>query len=172
MEPILRTGSLRTTSPHCTKRDPTKLEGRATVGMLIMLIVLSLLGWVYLTQASFVATTSRHIQDLEEQKACLEEGNLELVAQIADQESVSRLATRAAELGFEAVAPGDANFVAIAPAASNILPAAHIQPRESTSGGAQKTVALVPPAKSEPGANSVLGGVKAQFWAWVQAEGQ
>ena len=80
---------------HCIKKDPNKLEGRATFGMLIMLVILSLLGWIYLTQASHVATTSRRIEELQLDKARLEQQNLELAVQIADLESVSRLATRA-----------------------------------------------------------------------------
>jgi len=99
---------------HCVKRDPGKLQGRATVGILIILAVLSLLGWIYLTQASYVATTSRQVQELELEKARLQQENLELMAQIADYESVGRLSGRAGELGFVAVTPDDADFVAVA----------------------------------------------------------
>jgi len=99
---------------HGIKKDPNKLQGRATLGMLIMLLVLSLLGWIYLTQASHVATTSRRIEELQRDKARLEQQNLELAVQIADLESVSRLAERAGELGFVTVALDEAEFLVAA----------------------------------------------------------
>ena len=98
---------------HCIKRNPNKLEGRATAGMLIIFLVLSLLGWIYLTQASHVATTSRRNQELEAEKARLHQENMELMVEIAAYESVSRLAGRAQELGFVAIAPDDADFMAV-----------------------------------------------------------
>ena len=98
---------------HCIKRNPNKLEGRATAGMLIIFLVLSLLGWIYLTQASHVATTSRRNQDLEAEKARLHQENMELMVEITEYEAVSRLAGRAQELGFVAVAPDKADFVAL-----------------------------------------------------------
>jgi hypothetical protein len=137
---------------HCIKKDPGKLEGRATAGMLIILVVLSLLGWIYLTQASYVATTSRRIQELEAEKARLEQENLELMAEIAEFESVSRLATRAQELGFVAVVLDDAEFLAVADVPS--IPRTE-RPRA--------------PAEA-PGVARWLDDVTAQFTAWVQAE--
>ena len=67
---------------HCIKRNPNRLEGRATAGMLIIFLVLSLLGWIYLTQASHVATTSRRNQDLEAEKALLRQENMELMVEM------------------------------------------------------------------------------------------
>ena len=138
---------------HCVKRDPSKLQGRATFGMLIILLVLSLLGWIYLTQASYVATTSRQIQELEAEKVRLQQENLELMAEIAEYESVGRLSVRAAELGFVAVAPDDADFVAIAEVP--VLPEAG-------------TPALVETQQSA----RWLSGVTDQFMAWAQSEVQ
>lgn len=140
---------------HGIKRDPNKLEGRATLGMLIMLVVLSLLGWIYLTQASQVATTSRRIEELQIDKARLEQQNLELSVEIASLESVGRLAARARELGFVALALEDADYVV----------------------AAMPEVAPVPIARSQENAAkdarsraSWLEGVAAQFTAWVQSD--
>ena len=99
---------------HCIKRNPNKLEGRATAGMLIIFLVLSLLGWIYLTQASHVATTSRRNQDLEAEKARLHQDNMELMVEITEYESVSHLAARAQELGFVTLTPDEADFMAVA----------------------------------------------------------
>ena len=141
---------------HCIKRDPNKLEGRATLGMLIMLLVLSLLGWIYLTQASHVATTSRRIEELQIDKARLEQQNLELSVEIAHLESVGRLAARAQELGFTQVALADADFVVAAVPDEVQVP----------------IVAFEESAESDLRTQSTgwLGSVAAQFTAWVQSE--
>ena len=98
---------------HCTKNSRWKLQGRSALGVLLILLALSLLGWVYLTQASYVASTSRRVRELESEKAHIQEENLQLMAEIADLESVSRLAGRAEEIGFVLTAVGDAEFMAM-----------------------------------------------------------
>jgi hypothetical protein len=139
---------------HGIKKDPNKLQGRATFGMLIMLLVLSLLGWIYLTQASHVATTSRRIEELQRDKTRLEQENLELGVQIADMESVSRLAERAQELGFVIVALDDADFlVAAVPDEVQLVEAYE----ESESGARSESVGW-------------LARVSSQFADWVQSE--
>ena len=139
---------------HGIKRNPNKLQGRATFGMLIMLLVLSLLGWIYLTQASHVATTSRRIEELQRDKARLEQQNLELAVQIAEMESVSRLAERARELGFVAEALDDADFlVAAVPDGVSVL---------SEDAGDTESV-----ARSESA--GWLAGVSSQFADWMQS---
>jgi hypothetical protein len=145
---------------HCVKRDPGKLQGRATIGMLIILSVLSLLGWIYLTQASYVATTSRQVQELESEKVRLQQENLELMAEIAEFESVDRLSVRAKEMGFVAVTPDDADFVAVVEA----------PPVESPGTGLQD----VDSRSSSEASQSTrwLNGVTDQFTAWVRAEVQ
>jgi hypothetical protein len=141
---------------HCIKRDPNKLEGRATLGMLIMLVVLSLLGWIYLTQASHVATTSRRIEELQIDKARLEQQNLELRVEIAELESIGRLDARARELGFTTVALDDAEFVV---AAVPDLPPVPIALSGDKGGSDSRTQST-----------SWLENVTSQFTAWVQSE--
>ena len=145
---------------HCVKRDPGKLQGRATIGMLIILGVLSLLGWIYLTQASYVATTSRQVQELESEKARLQQENLELMAEIAEFESVGRLSVRADELGFVAVTPDNADFVAIA----------SVPPVEPSVAGPLDV--STPSSSAAAQSARWLNDVTDQFTAWVQAEAQ
>jgi hypothetical protein len=187
---------------HCIKRNPNKLEGRATAGMLIIFLVLSLLGWIYLTQASHVATTSRRNQELEAEKVRLQQENMELMVAIAEYESVSRLAARAHELGYVAVTPKDADFLAVAAPAPSL--SLGEQGGNKTSDGvvharvdAENARVDAGNARADAGnarasdrgsgmgvgsgsaadtgaswARSALGGVKAQFTAWVRAETQ
>jgi cell division protein FtsB len=102
------------TTSHCTRHSRWKLQGRSAIGVLLVLLALSLLGWIYLTQASYVATTSRRVQKLEREKARLEQENLQLMTEIAELESVNRLAARAAELGFVAAPIEESEFLIVA----------------------------------------------------------
>ena len=102
------------TTSHCTKNSRWKLQGRSAIGVLLILVALSLLGWIYLTQASYVATTGRRVQKLEQEKTRLEQENLQLMAEIAELESVHRLAGRAAEMGFVLASVGEAEFLVVA----------------------------------------------------------
>lgn len=135
---------------HCIKRNQWKLQGRATSGMLIILVVLSLLGWIYLTQASYVATTSRRVQTLEQDYERLQQENLQLFAEVAELESVSRLAQRANELGFVALTQDNTQFLLV------------------------EEVPSVP--ENEQGDASFVSrwvdGFASQFTAWVQAGGR
>ena len=99
---------------HCTKNSRWKLQSQSAVGILLILVALSLLGWIYLTQASHVATTSRRVRKLEQEKARIEQENLQLMAEIAELESVYRLALRAKELGFVQASVEDAEFLVVA----------------------------------------------------------
>ena len=147
---------------HGIKKNPNKLEGRATFGMLIMLVVLSLLGWIYLTQASHVATTGRRIEELQLDKARLEQQNLELMVEIAALESVSRLAERAVELGFTTLALDDAEFLVAA------VPDEPAAPVERPAGG-QGVVADAGARSHASWGAGWLEGVASQFTAWVQS---
>jgi cell division protein FtsB len=103
---------------HCTKIGIRKLRARSALGVALILGTLSLLGWVYLTQASYVATTSRRLQELEEQKEQIEQENWQLMVEIAELESVTRLASRAQELGFVMAYSDETEFLAVADAPS------------------------------------------------------
>jgi hypothetical protein len=163
--------------------------------MLIIFLILSLLGWIYLTQASHVATTSRRNQELEAEKARLQQENMELMVEIAAYESVSRLAARAEELGFVAVTPDSVDFMAVvspalgaderasAPSAvANAgrpqgLQGAVAQVRSSESGshpGVSKSNVFSSEASPVESTEAQLGlsdraliGVKSQFAAWI-----
>jgi hypothetical protein len=153
------------------KRDPGKLEYRATFGMLIMLVVLSLLGWIYLTQASHVATTSRRIQELQAEKARLERRNMELMVELAERESVRELHRRALKLGFVSAPLEDADFVAVAnpgPGPSQVADTATERDKVTQQG--VPGWRLFGAAEEAPASRRWIDGVAAQFTAWVQSE--
>ena len=98
---------------HCTRANVRKLRARSALGVVLILGMLSLLGWVYLTQASYVATTSRQLRQLEQQKEAIEQENWQTMVEIAELESVSRLASRAEELGFVMAFSDESEFLAM-----------------------------------------------------------
>lgn len=78
----------------------TRREARLALGLLLVVIIISLIGWLYLTQASQVTATGYHIQELEMEKARLERACALLRLEIAELESLPRIEARARELGF------------------------------------------------------------------------
>jgi cell division protein FtsL len=93
VQTLLRPGSL---AQHITWR----LERKAALGMLLILVTLSLIGWLYLTQASSLATISFQIEQHRAELSKLNQQNAQLELEIAKWESLPRIEQRARELGF------------------------------------------------------------------------
>ncbi|MBN1580663.1 MAG: hypothetical protein JXA89_08155 [Anaerolineae bacterium] len=107
---------------HCTKKKQRQFGNQAMLGILCILAAFGLLGWIYLAQASHVTMTSRHVQELEAEKARLQDQSLKLMAEIADLESVARLVARSEALGFVRIPADDAEFLVIAqPVETDVL---------------------------------------------------
>ncbi len=85
------------------KRSTRYREARVVVGYLLVIITMSLIGWLYLTQASQMTVSGYRIHKLEAEKALLERQNTQLRFQIAELEALPRIEARAKELGFAPV---------------------------------------------------------------------
>jgi len=82
------------------ERRPLELKNR-TVGLLVVLfLLLSLIGWFYLTQASEATTIALRFQRLVMEREDLRRQNAELRYEIAEQESLSQIKERARQLGL------------------------------------------------------------------------
>jgi cell division protein FtsB len=68
--------------------------------MLLVIITASFIGWLYLTQASSVTTTSFQIEQLRKELSLLEQQNAQLELERAGWEALPRIEARARELGF------------------------------------------------------------------------
>ncbi len=90
---LLRPGSL-------AQRITWRIERKAALGMLLILITVSLIGWLYLTQASSIAATNFQIERLRSELTWSSQQNAELELQIAQWEALPRIEQRARELGF------------------------------------------------------------------------
>jgi hypothetical protein len=93
IQTLLRPGSL-------AQGITWRLERKAALGMLLIIITVSLIGWLYLTQASSLTTTSFEIDQLRTELATLQQQDVELELQIAEWEALARIERRALELGF------------------------------------------------------------------------
>ena len=74
---------------------PWRLDSKAALGFLLILATFSLVGWLYLSQASAVTTTSYRIDELRKELDQLKNQNAALMLQIAELEALSRVETRA-----------------------------------------------------------------------------
>jgi hypothetical protein len=90
-------------------RPQRQVIALATLGFFIALI----LGGLYLSQVVSDATTNRRLRELLEQRDDLERVNEQLRADIADLKSIPRLQSRAVELGFQQVTPGEIQYLLV-----------------------------------------------------------
>ncbi len=93
IQTLLRPGSL-------AQSITWRLERKAALGILLILITVSLIGWLYLTQASSLTTTSFEIEQFRTELSVLNQQNAQIELEIATWEALPRIEQRARELGF------------------------------------------------------------------------
>jgi hypothetical protein len=93
------------------RRLPWQLDSKAALGFLLILGTFSLVGWLYLTQASAVTATSYRIDELRLELDHLKNQNATLGLQIAQLEALPRVEQRARELGFQPT--NDVRYLAV-----------------------------------------------------------
>ena len=101
--------SLRPT--NVIRRLPWQLDSKAALGFLLILGTFSLVGWLYLTQASAVTATSYRIDELHLELDRLKNQNATLALEIAQLEALPRVEQRAGELGFQPTS--DVRYLAV-----------------------------------------------------------
>ncbi len=83
------------------RQIPWRLTSNSALGVVLILAVLSLVGWLYLTQASAVTTTSYQIDEMRMELDHIKNQNAALILEIAELQALSRVEKRALELGFQ-----------------------------------------------------------------------
>jgi len=86
---------------HVIRRLPWQIDSKAALGFILILATFSLVGWLYLTQASAVTATSYRIDELRLELDQLKNQNAALALEIAQLEALPRIESRARELGFD-----------------------------------------------------------------------
>ncbi len=94
VQTLLRPGTL---TPHITWR----FERKNIIVIFIVLCVVSLVAWLYVTQANLTAALNLQIEESRARIEHLSEINSDLEVQIAEFERLEGVAQKAATLGFE-----------------------------------------------------------------------
>ena len=93
VQTLLRPGTL-------ARRFLWRLEQRDAVGILLVILVVSLVGWLYLTQANATATINLGIEENRERLDAIQQDNARLKVEIAEWQSLSRIEEHARLLGL------------------------------------------------------------------------
>ncbi|MFQ5612397.1 MAG: hypothetical protein ACE5H9_09715 [Anaerolineae bacterium] len=133
------------------RQMPWSVDGKAALGLLLIIVTVSLVGWLYLSQASYLTATSYRVEELRIKLETVQQANAALELEIAQLESLSRIEQRALELGFRP--PDEVRYLAVAN-----------YPDAET--GAQHNVEPQP----EDPVTSWWQNVLVQFGAWLEGE--
>ncbi|HEY85038.1 MAG TPA: hypothetical protein G4N96_08025 [Chloroflexi bacterium] len=93
------------------KQLPWSLDRKAALGSLLILTTFSLIGWLYLGQASVITSSTMKIDGLRQEIDLLNHQNSELTLEIAELESIRRVEARARELGFSPTNPANIRYL-------------------------------------------------------------
>lgn len=136
------------------------LSGK-TLGLLLLLLVLgSLVGSFYLNQASKTTAAGLEIVRLTRQRESWRQENANLAKQIAKMESLSRIQTRAIELGF--VEPEVVEYLVV-----EIAPTGDSETEDSTPSHAAESQRSTPQTQEPTG---WWGELLAQLESWMSVD--
>jgi hypothetical protein len=93
VQTLLRPGNL-------AQRFMWRLERKDALGVLLVIFIVSLVGWLYLTQANATASVNLAAEENRELLKAIRAENARLKVEIAEWESLVRIEERARELGF------------------------------------------------------------------------
>ena len=79
---------------------PWRVGSKAALGFILILAIFSLVGWLYLTNASTVTANSYRIDELRFELDQVRNQNAALILEIAELEALDRVEARALEMGF------------------------------------------------------------------------
>lgn len=153
-----------------TERSIENLDARTAIGSLLILILVSLLGWLYLTQASQVTTTGYRIYELERERARLQRESAKLMLEIAELERLENVEARARQLGF--VPPEQVEYLTVAN-----YPPDHPSLGQLAATSGEENLAWHSPQQEETGNEAVraalVGGwekLVSQFNIWITVQ--
>lgn len=92
---------------------PWNVDQRAALGLLLILVTFSLVGWLYLGQASVITSSTLQIEQLQRELKFIDQKNAELAVEIAEMEKLSRIEERARALGFSPVNPTTIRYLPV-----------------------------------------------------------
>ncbi len=98
---------------HGFKRVPSLFEAQSALGWAVVLVLVTLVAVVYLSQASQTIASGFHIQQLAAELRELQKENTYLEAQIAAGQRVEKLTSKAIQLGFVHAGPEEIEYLVV-----------------------------------------------------------
>lgn len=103
-------------------------DAQVALGWFVILGLTALVGTIYLSQASRIATTGRRVQLLQNELTDVKRTNAALEQSIAEAQALERLQQEAAGMGFVRAAPDQIEYLVV----SNYPAAPAIEPTPAT----------------------------------------
>lgn len=119
------------------KRLNALTEAQAALGWGVILVLAALLGTIYVSQASRIASVGRRVQILQNELIELKRENNDLERDIAAAQALDRLQAEAIRLGFVEANPDDIEYI--------IVPDYPVELEETDPLEIVPTVTAVPP---------------------------
>ncbi len=119
------------------KRLNALSEAQAALGWGVILVLAALLGTIYVSQASRIASVGRRVQILQNELTELKRQNNDLERDIAAAQALDRLQAEASRLGFVEANPADIEYI--------IVPDYPVELDETDPLAVEPTVTAVPP---------------------------
>jgi cell division protein FtsL len=95
------------------KRLGILTDAQVAMGWFVVLALAALVGAIYLSQASNIASTGRKVQILQNNLEIIKRDNTALERTIAEAQSLERMQQEAARLGFLRAAPEDMEYLVV-----------------------------------------------------------
>ncbi|MDX1663632.1 MAG: hypothetical protein R3272_07555 [Candidatus Promineifilaceae bacterium] len=88
-------------------------DAQAALGWFVILALAALVGTIYVSQASRIATSGRRVQILQNQLEEIKRENAALEREIAEAQALDRVQAQVAEMGFLRAAPEDIEYMVV-----------------------------------------------------------
>lgn len=97
--------------PHTLSEQPWRNQTQLVATLALIVVVGIIIGALYLIQTTTTTTTVRVLDEMSEQRARLERENERLRVEIAELQSLPRVMTKAAEMGFREAQSDEIQYI-------------------------------------------------------------
>lgn len=98
---------------HAVNPPPWHNQTQLVMTLALMVVIGIVIGALYLLQTSTTTITARELNEMSDRRAKLERDNERLRAEIAALQSLPRVMTRAAELGFHEASEDEIQYIIV-----------------------------------------------------------
>ncbi len=106
-------GDTSSNSKHTVSPPPWQNQTQMASTLALIVVVGIIIAALYLIQTTTTTTTARELEQMSDQRAKLERDNELVRADIAELQSLPRVMTRAAELGFHEASEDEIQYIIV-----------------------------------------------------------